>query len=287
LLVLPALRRWKKGFVDLPKNHSSDDTVELLDKDIIQSHLHHQSIHIDVFGELESTNTYLMKQHHEDTLSRVCLAEVQTKGKGRFDRRWHSPFAKNIYFSLSCSFSKSVSQLSGLSLIVGLAVCKAIDAVCPQKNKLMIKWPNDVLVDQKKLSGILIEIKSNTKDACEVVIGIGINVNMENADKEIINQPWTSLKTLLGQKQSRNQLCAALIDILLDDLNRFKCESFFCFMNEWNKRDVLFGHSIQLLSNEKVYTGIEKGVSQQGHLLLQLPSGELKTFASGETSLLK
>ena len=117
---------------------------------------------IVVLDQIESTNDYFKdpKKRHEKPS--VCIAEMQTKGRGRFDRLWHSPHFENVYFSLCYRFKKTVQALSGLSLIIGLAVCKTIETIIQLPDILFIKWPNDILIDEKKIAGILVEIAATS-----------------------------------------------------------------------------------------------------------------------------
>lgn len=171
----------------------------MIDASKITTLLENDSIEIRVFDVIDSTNTYL-KQHAFLPMTPVaCIAETQTQGRGRFNRNWHSPKGENIYLSLSYYFNKSVQALSGLSLMVGLSVCKAIEAVCELPVPLMVKWPNDIMACQKKLGGILIEIYQTQATSCQVIIGIGLNVNMEQThDAAILRSseiPVVSSKT--------------------------------------------------------------------------------------------
>lgn len=247
-----------------------------LDANTIRHHLSSPSIPIELFESLGSTNDYLKESGNTPC---VCLAEMQTAGRGRLERQWHSPFGKNIYLSMRFPLTKKAHELSGLSLIVGLAICEAIDAARPSSTPPQVKWPNDVLVDGKKIAGTLIEIN---KDA--LIIGIGVNVNMNEAD---IHQAWTSLQKLTGAYHDRNVLCAELINMVTQCVERFMKLGLGDFEKEWKERDYLFNKEIQLMHNDKKFSGIGAGINQNGHLVLILPDGTKKSFSSGESSVLK
>lgn len=253
-------------------NSSHKGTI-LLDAKKIK--LHH-AIPIEIFESLASTNDYLKESGNTPC---VCLAEMQTAGRGRMERQWHSPFGQNIYLSMRFPLTKKAHELSGLSLVIGLAICKAIEEICSLQQAPHVKWPNDVLVDGKKIAGTLIECN---KDA--IIIGIGMNVNMDEAK---INQPWTSLRKLTGAYHDRNVLCAELINHVTQYLQRFIESGLSDFEKEWNERDCLFEKNIQLICGNEKFSGAGAGINQNGHLVLKLPDEKTKAFSSGESSLLK
>ena len=108
------------------------------------------------------------------------MAEQQNSGRGRNNRKWVSPFGQNIYLSLAWRSNLTFSDIEGLSLAIGVQVAESLEELT--KEKIKIKWPNDLLINEKKLGGILIETSSDGKDALEIIIGIGINVFMQNKD---------------------------------------------------------------------------------------------------------
>jgi BirA family biotin operon repressor/biotin-[acetyl-CoA-carboxylase] ligase len=292
-----------------------------------------QNLKIDVVEKIDSTNEYL-KQFYGKNQARVCLAESQTHGKGRFERHWHSPFGQNIYFSMLYPFAKGISELSGLSLVVGLAVCKAIEETVKLSQPLSIKWPNDIVIDNeapysklrgifaefrrsrwqpflaqklqrgssllssplqaagysakanKKLAGILLETYGGS-DQCEVIIGIGINVNMAHDIDNPIDNEWISLQELTNAEHDRNLLCSKLIDTLADYIERFVKLGLAGFLDEWHVRDSLFDQTIRVKSHNGEFQGKAKGIDAQGNLLLKFADGEIASFSSGETTITK
>lgn len=263
------------------------DPLVLLDAKKIKSLLTNKSIDLIVVEKIDSTNNYLRKIIAQHKKPSVCIAELQTKGKGRLGRQWHSPFGQNIYLSILYSFQKDTSELSGLSLVVALAACKAIEESCNLKQSLSIKWPNDIVADGKKIAGSLIEIQAESHGYCHVVIGLGINVNMQQASKSEINQSWASVEQLSEQYQDRNSLCAHLIDTLGNYLELFNQSGLNPFMMEWKKRDWLVNKTIRLISNKHEFDGICIGIDEHGHLLLTMKDKDTRTFASGDTTILK
>lgn len=241
----------------------------LLNKSLIQAQLNSHNIQLDFFDEINSTNEYLKNAQKIDKIH-VCLAESQTAGRGRLQREWHSPFGENIYLSLRCTINKKAAELGGLSLLVGLSVCEILDGI----PNIKLKWPNDVYHEDKKMAGCLIELLPNS----ELVIGLGLNVNMEKAN---LDRAWTSLKIISGQEQDRNALIAKLIDKLIHNLKIFEEQGFEPFLAAYQQYDYSFNKMLTLQSGNKQYQGIARGINNEGHLAL-FCENELRYFSSGE-----
>ena len=266
------------------KGYRLASPLVLLNHKKITANLRHHSVHIDTLEKIGSTNDYLKNVIVENKKIRICLAETQTQGKGRLQRQWHSPFGQNIYFSMLYPFQKDISDLSGLSLVTGLAVCHAIESVIDLGNeKLWVKWPNDVLANKRKLAGTLIEIQAESNGFCQVIIGIGLNVNMKDDTKKNITQPWSSLLQLTHQYQDRNILCATLIDTLIDYIKRFSSKGLVDFMEEWKKKDFLFDRSIAIASGKNKHHGVCMGINEKGHILLKTSEEIIQAHSSGDT----
>lgn len=256
------------------------EPLVLLDVERIQAGLQ-QSVGLTVFESIASTNDYLLNEERTKKTS-VCVAEMQTAGRGRLGRSWVSPFGKNIYFSLRFHFKKDISELAGLSLMVSLSILKTLKHL---KLPLFVKWPNDVVCDQGKLSGTLIELKAESNGGCEAVIGIGVNVNMLPKGVKGITQPWTSLQQLSGEYHDRNAILSVLINTLISDLNQFEAKGFSVFQKDWMQHHYHAHQSVTLSFAETVVKGEAMGVNELGHLLLKLKNEKTQAFASGDVSL--
>lgn len=185
-----------------------------------------------ISDSIDSTNTEGLRLANSGCPAPfLVLAEQQTAGRGRRGRKWVSPYAQNVYYSLILRIESGLSQLEGLSLVVGLAVMRALRESGVQGAAL--KWPNDVLVGQKKIAGILLELVGDPADICHVVIGIGINVNMRKADE--VDQQWTSVQLETGSPVDRNALVAKLSMQLQAYLERHKTNGFVSLQEEWSK----------------------------------------------------
>ncbi len=241
--------------------------------------------YLTILQRTNSTNDYL-KKIPTDNLVHICLAEAQDSGRGQFNRPWHSPFGENIYFS--CRYplhDKTLADLAGLSLAVSLAVKRALTSITPHL-PIQVKWPNDLLIQHKKIAGILTEIFHGTADNY-VIIGIGINVNMINNPSTTLTAAWTSLQKETGHMIDRNRVCAALIQHLLTYLEIFLQAGLVPFMTEWQAADSLANQKITLAQGKKRIHGIVRGITKNGNLCLETKDKQLHTYASGEVSIIK
>ena len=252
-----------------------------LDKEKILSKLSNEfgsKVVLEVFDTISSTNDYLLrKEKNKNKDIKICIAEEQTKGRGRRGKSWISPKFKNIYFSLNSYLKKE--DLSGLSIAVALSVSKVLTKINVMS---LIKWPNDLLVGNKKICGILIET-AKVGELTKVVIGIGINVNMEYS--ELIDQEWTSIKLEKKQSVDRNSIITEMINQLCITLNKFEQEEFDYFLNKFKSLDLLKDKEFTL-KDKPNETFIGKGIDNKGLLIAQnLKDQRIVKFSSGEVSL--
>lgn len=264
------------------KGYALLEPLILLNEKTIKKGIASKNVSLSVFESINSTNDYL-KTHLSKKIN-VCIAEKQTHGKGRLDRTWHSPFAQNISLSCAYPFQKDISELAGLSLVVSLSVAKSLQ-IYNYPLPLLIKWPNDLIYDNKKLAGSLIEIQAESNGLCHTIIGIGLNVNMLLEDS--ISQPWTSLRKITANYVDRNQLCIILIDNLINDLAIFEKNGLSAFLEEWKSVDYLSNKEIAIKNNGQKICGRYVGINELGHMLLALEDGSIKGFSSGDSTILK
>lgn len=232
----------------------------------------------------DSTNTRLLERVRcgDGAAASVLLAEMQTAGRGRRGRNWTSPFGRNVYLSYSWRCERGVSGLSGLSLAAGVMVAEAISSSTGLA--VMLKWPNDLLIGSAKCGGILIDVDGDLEGAVDVVIGVGLNVDMEGFEALAVNQPWTDLNSHLQVPVSRNELAALVIAALCSGLSRFREAGFAEFRNRWLMRDALAGKEVSVSTPGKIVSGTEIGVSPTGGLLVSV-GGDTIEVNSGDASL--
>lgn len=234
---------------------------------------------IEYFHEIGSTNDHLRERAAPS--GTACLAERQTRGRGRRGRQWVSPYGTNLYLSLLWRFESSLTALGGLSLVAGVALLRALRQLGVEDAGL--KWPNDVYLRDAKLAGILVEVAGETAGPCSAVIGVGINVAMPEQPGRTIDQRWTDLRTQ-GAAVSRNRLAAAVLEQLLIAMAEFEHHGLPFFHAEWQRYDLGLGQPVEIRCADRALAGLGAGIDRDGAFLLQTPDG-LQRFTSGEVSL--
>jgi BirA family biotin operon repressor/biotin-[acetyl-CoA-carboxylase] ligase len=289
--VWKVIRQIKKyGFrLDVIKGHGYQISggVDLLDKQKILIDLGSQVdkiISLELFQEIDSTNKYLLSELKLDENHgyQICLSESQINGRGRRGKSWISPYAQNLYLSMAFRLNGSGEALAGLSLMIGVSIYKVLSLFGVD---IKLKWPNDVLVDGKKLAGVLIELSGVVGEDWDVVAGIGLNVHMnESALTEEIDQDWVSLDDCCRKGVKRNELTAKLISQLIKDIENFRVFGFKEFKEIWSTLDVFKGKKIRTIDGK--IKGIGCGIDDKGHLLIETSKG-VESIASGEVSSIR
>lgn len=239
-----------------------------------------------LYQEIDSTNAEAQRLMAGRTPRPLaCVSELQSAGRGRRGRAWLSPYAQNIYLSITEPFNTGAQGLEGLSLVVGIALAETLQS-CGYEG-VALKWPNDVLLDGKKLAGILIEIAGDLTSDCVVVIGVGVNVLMGRETGATIDQAWTSLLQATRHGElNRNRLIAVFADRLLEAMTVFRAQGFKPFGAAWERHDAWFGQMVNVVSGNHVLSGRHLGVNERGALRLETPEG-IVCANGGEVSLRK
>lgn len=214
----------------------------------------------------------------------VCLAEMQTHGRGRRGRVWISPPGGNIYLSQSWSYPCGPMGLHGLSLACAVAMVRALAAY--GVTGLGLKWPNDIQLAGAKLAGLLLEIRGESAGPCQVVAGVGLNIHMSELAASGIDQAWASLQQLRHLPGlRRNYLAALMINHLTAALQHFDRNGLGPWLEDWRRYDAYEGRAVILsLGAEQSIPGIYRGIDSQGNLLLD-QAGKITRYAGGEVSL--
>ncbi|NKQ13585.1 bifunctional biotin--[acetyl-CoA-carboxylase] ligase/biotin operon repressor BirA [Pseudomonas sp. SST3] len=232
---------------------------------------------------VDSTNAEAFRLLQSGTAAPfVILAEGQTAGRGRRGRLWASPPAQNIYYTLVLKVSDGPQGLSGLSLVVGLAVLQALRRAGVRNAGL--KWPNDIYADGKKIAGILLELTGDPADVCHVIIGIGINVNMAASAVEI-DQPWTTVRAQIGALANRSELANFVSESLHLYISRHAEHGFSALRDEWEANNLWQGKLCTLSTGSQQVKGLMIGVNELGALRLLVEGQEEQHFSGGELSL--
>lgn len=231
-----------------------------------------------------STNSLLTQDALAGAPHRTVLyADYQLAGRGRRGRSWQSPLGGGLAFSVLWRFERGMDQLSGLSITVGLALARALSALCPAPIKL--KWPNDVLAGYRKLAGILVEVQGELSGPSFAVIGIGVNEHLPARHRQEIDQAVVDLAEL-GVEISRTELLHAILSELALGMARFEREGIRAILAEWPHWHAHEGRAVSLRTPDgQSHTGTASGLDEAGNLLLTLASGEMRKFSAGEVSL--
>lgn len=258
------------------KGYCLASPIDLLDKVKIDENYGEDS-HVEVLPIIDSTNQYLLNNIEKLQTGDSCVAEFQSKARGRRGRQWFAPFGSNLYFSMYWRLDQGIAAAMGLSLVVGIVMADTLREISNQDIK--VKWPNDLYLDDQKLAGILVELAGKTGDCAHVVIGVGVNLMMTNPDPNIVNQKWANLG-----KVDRNLLVAKVAKNLNTKLRDFEQHGLTPFLNDWQRLDNFVNRPVKLLIGDNVIRGVAKGINEQGALLLE-QNGETKAFIGGEISL--
>ncbi|BEV72845.1 MULTISPECIES: biotin--[acetyl-CoA-carboxylase] ligase [unclassified Paludibacterium] len=231
-----------------------------------------------VADQVDSTNTQLMNRANSDGLHGLVLAaELQSAGRGRLGRAWHARLGDCLMFSLLWRFDRGLAELAGLSLAIGLALARVLRALGAP---VELKWPNDVLLDGRKMAGILIELSGDALGPAAVVIGIGINLQAPQG----VDQAVAGLREC-GIRISRNHLLALLLNELHQVLCAFNQHGFEPLASEWMALSTHQDKPVRLsFSHGQPIEGVARGVAGNGALLVDTPQGR-QVFHVGEVSL--
>jgi BirA family biotin operon repressor/biotin-[acetyl-CoA-carboxylase] ligase len=242
---------------------------------------------IEVVDEIASTSTELLRRaQRKDVHASVLAAEWQTAGRGRRGRKWTAVAGGSLTFSLGWRFDQGAGYLAGLSLAVGVAVIRALEA--EGISGVELKWPNDLIHRHLKVGGILVELNGDALGPSTVVVGVGLNVRMPASAKRDIDQPVSDLTAVAGRGAApidRNRLLARLVTELASAFSAYADTGFPPFAAEWQRRHAYQGKPVRLLLPDGAsVNGTVAGVDSAGALVLA-DGPRRARFLSGEISL--
>ncbi len=267
------------------KGYRLRDEIDLLDRNEILNEVGQSADAscLDVLFDTESTNMCLTRLFGQPRLhKRVVLAEYQHGGKGRRGRTWLSPCARGLCLSLGWRFDMAPASLNALSLASGVALARALAEL--NMSGISLKWPNDLILADKKVGGILLEARSETASSCDVAIGIGLNMRLDEMTKSMLDQPVTDLDSHCNRLPSRNRLAGRIIAGQFSMLARVAAGNIGEYITKWKKLDYLSGKQAELRLPGRIVRGHVKGVDENG-LLLLAAHGDVRRFSSGEVSV--
>lgn len=262
----------------------------MLNEKEIKACLHTEEIGREIYyyEETDSTNIRA-KQHFLEGAAHgaIVTAERQTAGRGRRGKVWESPKGGAVYMSILLKPKIHPSKASMLTLLMALSLAKSLTQLYGVKwgrDGLGIKWPNDIVLNQKKIIGILTEMSAKIDSVDYVIIGVGINVNNTEFSKEL-DQRATSLLSETGVRKSREEVIAKALEYFEQDYKVFleTCD-FKVLKAEYEKFLVNKNTQVRVLDPKGEYTGIAKGINEKGELLVE-KDGQILTVYSGEVSV--
>ncbi|MFV1998247.1 MAG: bifunctional biotin--[acetyl-CoA-carboxylase] ligase/biotin operon repressor BirA [Acidiferrobacterales bacterium] len=264
------------------------EPVQPLDKQAILGFLPQQGEgygdRLHLVDEIDSTSSFLNLPNAAKSVSgAVCIAEAQPGGRGRRGRSWVSTPYRNIMMSMSWQFDRGPASVAGLSLAAGVAVVKVLQAF--GVHGVGLKWPNDVLWNNRKLAGLLLDVQGEAAGPSRVILGLGVNVLIGEKEASSIDQPWVDMKTILDGVVDRNRLVAALVTQLESMFTRFESAGLSAFERDWQQAHVFHGQTVSLLRGDEVLIGTVEGINASGALKLRDATGKVNYYHSGEVSL--
>lgn len=246
-------------------------------------HTDHMGSEIIYFDEVGSTNNEAKSLAREGAKEgTLVVADKQTSGKGRLGRIWTSPAGEGIWMSLILRPSILPSKACELTLIAGVDMCDAIRKVTGLEAK--IKWPNDIVVNGKKVCGILTEMSAQVEGIEFVVIGIGVNVNMEAFSEDL---PYASSLAIEGGKEfSRKKIIAAFLERFEKDYDTYTKASDLLFIKErYEENCITLGKTVKLIARGEETIAKALSIDKEGALVVRLEDGSIKEVTTGEVSV--
>ena len=241
---------------------------------------------LHLLEQTESTNKLAMEMARaEAPAGTIIVAESQTLGRGRLGKTWMSPPGTGLYFSMILRPGLEPAEMPRLTLAAGLAVCQAINLVC--KIHPMIKWPNDILLAERKCGGILTEAELPGNQSPRIVLGIGLNVSTPvQAFPPELRESATSLQDHAAMPVVRGELLSVLVAEIEKMIYRLKNEEFFTILADWRKRDATKDREMTWVntSGQKV-KGISLGPDSEGRLHIRDNDGNIHEILSGDIRL--
>jgi len=216
----------------------------------------------------------------------ALIANSQSAGKGRMQRVWHSPAGSNIYTSIILRPQIEPARAPQISILAGVAVADVLESYCPDRIKL--KWPNDVLIDGKKVCGVLSQIKTAVSEVDFIVLGMGINVNISyNQFPEEIRNLATSLAIETGREISRQELIISLYENITKWYKQLIQNGFGPIKEKWRSLTPMIGKPVQVMFGEEAVSGKAIGLDDDGSLILLAAGNKEIKVSAGEATIIK
>ncbi len=277
-----------EGYVIESQTKSGYRLVQIPDRlypEEIKEHLKTKCVgqNICYYQSVNSTNTTAKNMTEKEFAEGlVVITELQTSGKGRLGRQWHSPFGTGIWMSILAKPAIAPADAPQITLLSAVAVAEGITQEAGIKAE--IKWPNDVTINGKKVCGILTEIKADMDRIHYIIVGIGINVNDLEFPDEIMKVA-TSLRIEQGKMLNRAKLAAAVLNFWELYYRDFLAHGFGRIKDQWKKYSVNSGKNVTVRTLKNTIEGIVLDIDDNGMLLVRDHEGVLHKIIAGDVSL--
>ena len=249
-----------------------------LNTEILGREIHH---FLEVSSTIDIARDLAVQGHLEGTL---VVAETQKAGRGRLGRTWFSP-PGGLWFSLILRPDIPPVDAPKITFLMAVAGAKGIEAQTGLATK--IKWPNDILIEGKKVGGILCEIDAEPDRVIFAVLSLGLNVNVDLSGLPAeIRAQVSTLKEVQGKVVNRVKLLQSILENLEDDYLQVKKGDFSSTLSQWKDRSETLGRDVRISTPHGLFEGRARDIDEHGALVLKLSSGETKAFASGDATLL-
>lgn len=260
--------------------YTLENKLKILDKSIIYNHLELLNSDIDIELSIKdfvntTTEEFDPREIKSNEL-KISIAEFQKQGRGRQNRKWFSPFGAGISSSIFKHLSKNINPI-GLSLYLGIRIIDALDEIGFHGIKL--KWPNDLYYKDKKLGGILVDIYQNSDLDSVISLGIGINYclpNNKNFNFDTEKTPIDLCSIIKDENIDRSTVAGHLLKRVIENLNSFNENSLKDEQERWKDIDYLYAKTITIEVVDKQITGINRGITSDGELILEVDSKRIK-----------
>jgi BirA family biotin operon repressor/biotin-[acetyl-CoA-carboxylase] ligase len=239
------------------------------------------------YEEIGSTNDEAFRLGEEGAQEgTVLIAERQSSGKGRMQRRWYSPPGANIYTSVILRPPVGTIRVTQIPIAAGVAAAETLNEFCPDKAR--IKWPNDVLIGGKKVCGILAQIKMSGQAVDFIVVGIGINVNLEREQfPQDIQEIATSMVMEAGREISRPEVIIRLYENMAKWYRELTRNGFNTVRERWLNLSEMIGRTVSVMFQNETVRGKAVGLDEDGALILRNANNQNMTVSAGDATILK
>ena len=231
------------------------------------------------FEEVDSTNNKAKQIASEEKEGTVVISEVQTSGRGRRGREWNSPKG-GIYISFILKPNIPPERAPQLTLVSSLALAETLNSM-DKKLDAKIKWPNDILIKGKKISGILTELSSDIEKINHIVVGVGVNLN---TDKNALPETGTSLKTEMGENVSIKLFLKLFLEHFDLVYKEYITNGINKIIERWRFNSDTLGKKVKIIGMNETFEGLAKDIDENGALILKTGEKEIKVY-SGDVSL--